>query len=144
PGPIASAAAATLLLFSAGCGTVSSIFRKTPPIEKRLNESGLSIQSLQTEVLRFADDYVESVSHAADAAAKTLGSRQGEVGALKWKIDQATAAYADATGENVIWNVLDLTVLATVSTMVIEDAQSRGQFGEAVAPLIAAHQALEK
>ncbi len=135
---------AAVLLATSGCGTLTSIFRKTPPIEKRLNESGLSIQSLQTEVLRFADDYVESVSHAADGVAKTLGTRQGEVGALKWKIDQATAAYADATGENVIWNVLDLTVLATVSTMVIEDAQSRGEFGEAVAPLIAAHQALEK
>ena len=144
PGPVAAAAAASLLFFATGCGTLSSIFHKTPPIEKRLNESGLSIQSLQTEVLRFADDYVESVGHAADGVSKAVGTRQAEVAALKWKIDQATAAYADATGENVIWNVLDLTVLATVSTMVVEDARAREEFGEAVAPLIATHQALEK
>ena len=124
-GPVAAAAAAALLFFATGCGTLSSIFHKTPPIEKRLNESGLSIQSLQTEVLRFADDYVESVGHAADGVSKAVGTRQAEVAGLKWKIDQATAAYADATGENAIWNVLDLTVLATVSTMVVEDARAR-------------------
>ena len=135
---------AAVLMGAAGCGTLSTIFHKPPPIEKRLNESGLSINSLQTEVLRFADDYVESVSHAADGVSKTLGTRQAQVAALKWKIDQATAAYADATGENVIWNVLDLTVLATVSTMVVDDAKAREEFGEAVAPLIATHQALEK
>ena len=144
PGPVAGAAAATLLLFSAGCGTLTSIFHKTPPIEKRLAESGLTIDSLQTEALRFADDYVESVSHAADERAKTVGTRQAEVAALKWKIDQATAAYADATGENPVWNVLDLTVLATVSLMVVEDARARGQFGDAVVPLIRTHVALEK
>ena len=144
PGPVAGAAAATLLLFSAGCGTLTSIFHKPPPIEKRLAESGLTLDSLQTEALRFADDYVESVSHAADEAAKTIGTRQGEVAALKWKIDQATAAYADATGENPVWNVLDLTVLATVSLMVVEDARSHGEFGDAVVPLIRTHVALEK
>jgi hypothetical protein len=114
------------------------------PTEKKLAQSGLTINSLQTEVLRFADDYVESVAHAADGAAKELKTREVEVAALKWKIDQATSAYADATGENPVWNVLDLTVLATVSRMVIEDAKAREQFGDAVEPLIRTHLALEK
>ena len=144
PGSVAGAAVATLLLFAAGCSTLASIFHKTPPIEKRLNESGLSINSLQTEVLRFADDYVESVGHAADSAAKALQTREGDVAALKWKIDQATAAYADATGENPVWNVLDLTVLATVSRMVIEAPKAREEFGSAIEPLVATHLALEK
>ena len=113
-------------------------------MEKRLNESGLTISSLQTEALRFADDYVESVSHAADNVAKALGTREAEVAALTWKIDQATAAYADATGENPVWNVLDLTVLATVSRMVAEDASAREEFGEAGVPLVATHVELEK
>ncbi len=143
-GTLAGAAAATLLLLAGGCTTLSSVFRKPPPVEKRLNESGLSINTLQTEVLRFADDYVNSVAHAADAAAKALRTREGDVAALKWKIDQATAAYADATGENPVWNTLDLTVLATVSRLVIDDAKAREEFGEAVEPLISTHIALEK
>jgi hypothetical protein len=135
-------AAALLLLFSgAGC---SLLPRKVSPTEKRLAESGLTLDSLQTEVLRFADDYVESVAHASDGAAKALGTRQAEVAALKWKIDQATAAYADATGENPVWNVLDLTVLSTVSRMVVEDARSREEFGDAVEPMIRTHLALER
>jgi hypothetical protein len=139
---IGGVAAASLLLLCAG--SCSLLPRKVSPAEKRLAESGLTVDSLQTEVLRFADDYVESVGHASDTAAKTLGTRQGEVAALKWKIDQATAAYADATGENPVWNVLDLTVLSTVSRMVIEDAKAREEFGEAVAPLIRTHVALER
>ena len=139
---IGGAAAAVLLLLCAG--SCSLLPRKTSATEKRLAESGLTIDSLQTEVLRFADDYVESVAHAADGAAKVLNTRQAEVAALKWKIDQATAAYADATGENPVWNVLDLTVLATVSHMVVSDAKAREEFGEAVVPLIQVHAALEK
>ena len=135
-------AAAVLLVFAgAGC---SLLPRKVSPTEKRLAESGLTIDSLQTEVLRFADDYVESVAHASDGAAKALGTRQAEVAALKWKIDQATAAYADATGENPVWNVLDLTVLATVSRMVVQDSRAREEFGDAVEPMIQTHLALEK
>ena len=102
------------------------------------------MSTLQVEVLRFADDYVSSVSHAADGAANALPTREAAVAALKWKIDQATVAYADATGENPVWNALDLTVFATVSRMVIEDAKAREDFGEAVTPLVQVHIQLER
>jgi hypothetical protein len=141
PGIAAGVTAVFLLVSGAGCTLLP---RKVSPVEKRLIESGLTLTSLQTEVLRFADDYVESVAHAADGAAKTLGTRQAEVAALKWKIDQATAAFADATGENPVWNVLDLTVLATVSHMVVSDAKAKEEFGEAVVPMIQTHSALEQ
>ena len=141
-GGVASAAALFLLLAAGVSCTL--LPRKVSPTEKRLADSGLTIDSLQIEVLRFADDYVESVSHAADGAAKALKTREAEVAALKWKIDQATAAYADATGENPVWNALDLTVLATVSRLVIEDPKAKEEFGEAVEPLIRTHVALEK
>ncbi len=134
---------APLVLGSCSCAHLP--FRRSQSeTEVRLGKSGLTINSLQTEVLRYADDYVSSVAHAADVAAKALGTREAAVAALKWKIDQATAAYADATGENPVWNTLDLTVLATVSRMVVEDARAREEFGEAVVPLIQTHVALEK
>ena len=141
PGIAAGVGAVLLLVSGAGC---SLLPRKVSPVEKRLAESGLTINSLQTEVLRFADDYVSSVAHAADGAAKALRTQEAEVAALKWKIDQATAAFADATGENPVWNVLDLTVFATVSRMVVEDEKARQEFGEAVEPLVRTHIALEK
>jgi hypothetical protein len=134
------AGAALLLLVSVSC---SLLPRKLSPAEKRLAQSGLTIDSLQVEALRFADDYVESVGHAVDVAAKALKTREAEVAALKWKIAQATAAYADATGENPVWNVLDLTILAAVSRLVIEDSKAREEFGDAVVPLINTHRALE-
>ncbi len=134
---------AAVLVATNGCASLP-FGRKASPTEKHLAQSGLTIDSLQFEVLRFADDYVESIAHAADAAAKALKTRQAEVAALKWKIEQATAAYADATGENPVWNALDLTVLASVSRMVVDDARAREEFGEEVVPLIATHVALEK
>jgi hypothetical protein len=143
PGRGAGGGGALLLVLVVGA-SCSLLPRKQSPTEKKLAQSGLTISSLQVEVLRFADDYVESVAHVVDGAAKAAGTRPAEVAALKWKIDQATAAYADATGENPVWNALDLTVLATVSRMVIEDEKAREEFGEAVVPLARIHVELEK
>ncbi len=139
--PVGMLGLAAVLLAGVSC---SLLPRKQSPTEKRLAQSGLTIDTLQIEVLRFADDYVESVSHATDTVAKALPTREVGVAALKWKIEQATAAYADATGENPVWNLLDLTVLASVSRMVVEDAKAREEFGEAVEPLVRTHLALEK
>ncbi len=139
--PLGALGLAAVLLAGVSCTLLP---RKQSPTEKKLAQSGLTLNTLQTEALRFADDYVESVSHAADGVTKALQTEEAEVAALKWKIDQATAAYADATGENPVWNVLDLTVLATVSRMVVEDARAREQFGDAVVPLIRTHVALEQ
>jgi hypothetical protein len=105
--------------------------------------SSLTMAGLQGQVLRYADSYVASVSHATDEVARKLGTRQASVDALKWKLDQANAAYANATGENPVWNTLDMVVFATVSRMVIEDARSSETFGTAVAPLLATHRELE-
>jgi hypothetical protein len=101
------------------------------------------MSGLQSQVLRFADSYVASVSHAADAAAKQLGTREAQLDALKWKLEQATAAFGNATGENPVWNTLDMVVFATVSRMVIEDAKTSETYGPAVAPLLATHRELE-
>ncbi len=142
-GSIARRGLVAALVFSAGCAHLP-FRRSASETEARLGQSGLTMSTLQVEVLRLADDYVNSVAHAADRAAKKLGTRQAEVAALKWKIEQGTAAYADATGENPVWNALDLTVLATVSRMTLEKPKFQKEFGSAAARLVAAHQQLEK
>ncbi len=141
--PLGVLSLAAVLLAAAGCAHLP-FQRRQPATEVRLGQSGLTLNALQIEVLRFTDDYVNSVARAADGVAKALGTRDSAVTALKWKIDQATAAYADATGENPVWNALDLTLFATVSRMVVEDPKAREEFGEAVTPLIATHRDLEK
>jgi len=103
----------------------------------------LTVTELQFEVLRFADNYSSSVAHAADQVSKEIATREAQVESLKWKLEQATAAYVDGTGPNPVWNALDMVALATVSRMVMQDARSREIFGGSLEPLLDTHRNLE-
>ena len=143
--PIGALGLAALLLAAAGCAHLP--FKKTQTAgEVRIGgrDSTLTMSGLQVEVLRYSDAYVSTVSRAADVAAKRIGTREAAVAALKWKLDQATAAYADATGENPVWNALDLAVFATVSRMIVQDAKTGEEFGDPVPQLVEVHRKLEQ
>ncbi len=131
------------LLMAGGCSLMPFHKAQTAPSIAAPGQGSLTVTQLQGEVLRFADDYASSVANAADGAAKRAGTREALVAALKWKLDQATAVYVSATGENPVWDALDVVVLAVVSRMVVEDAKTREEFGAAVVPLIETHRELE-
>jgi hypothetical protein len=131
------------LLLAGGCSLMPFHKTQTAPNIAAPGQGSLTVTQLQSEVLRFADDYASSVGHAADGAAKSAGTRDALVAALKWKLDQATAVYVSATGDNPVWDALDVVVLAVVSRMVLEDAKAREEFGAAVVPLIETHRELE-
>ena len=99
------------------------------------------MRSLQIEAMRFADNYAAVVAHAADDLNATAGDVERRRMAAKWKLEQATAAYIDASGPNPIMNSLDLVVLATASRMVVEDGALG--FGEPVLALVDTHRRLE-
>lgn len=139
-GPLGLAA----LLLAGGCSLMPFHKTQTAPNIAAPGQGTLTVTQLQSEVLRFADDYASSVAYAADAAAKRAGTRDALVAALNWKVEQATAVYVSATGENPVWDALDVVVLAAVSRMVLEDAKTREEFGAAVAPLVETHRELEK
>jgi hypothetical protein len=139
---MASLALAPLLLASCACAHLS-LRKQQPPNIAAEGKAPLTVPALQFEVLRFADKYTGAVAHAADEVAREIGTRRARIEALKWKLDQATAAYVDATGANPVWNALDLVGLATVSLMVIEDARSREIFGGDLEPLLRTHRKLE-
>src|SRR5262249_17650404 len=80
---------------------------------------------------------------AADQVAARIKTRDAQVAALHWKINQATAAYLNATGENPLTNVLDLVVLASVSRMVVESGGAGEALGPAPEPLVTEHRDLE-
>jgi hypothetical protein len=138
-GPLGLAA----LLLAGGCSLMPFHKTQTAPSIAAPGQGTLTVTQLQGEVLRFADDYASSVANAADGAAKSAGTREALVAALKWKLDQATAVYVSATGENPVWDALDVVVLAVVSRMVVEDAKTREEFGAAVVALIQTHRELE-
>src|SRR5215469_12519935 len=74
---------------------------------------------LQEKVMRFADTYVAVVSQGADDISAATTNTEIRVVALRWKLQQATAAYNNATGPNPSFNALDMLVLATMAHNVI-------------------------
>ena len=135
------------VLLAAGAGCAHMPFRSHETSNEVYvggKDSTLTLSALQAEALRFADGYVDSVGHTVDNVAKRIGTRQAALRALNWKVEQATAAYADATGENPVWNALDLAVLAAVSRMLVDEPKLREEFGDAVVALQETHRQLEK
>lgn len=108
------------------------------------SEGGLvTVRSLQLEVMRFADNYAAIVARASDDFNAQAASPEVRLAATKWKLEQATAAYIDASGPNPVINALDMVVLATASRMVMDDNVTRRDLGEAAAPLLETHRKLE-
>jgi len=137
--------APTLVLLASGVACSHLPFKRNaaPPNIAAEGRAPLTVPELQFELLRFADNYSNAVAHAADRVSKDIGTRDAEVESLKWKLAQSTAAYVDATGQNPVWNALDMVGLATISRMVIEDQQSREIWGGDLGPLLETHRNLE-
>ncbi len=76
---------------------------------------------LQSQVMRFADTYVAVVSQGCDDIAASTTNNTIRFASLRWKLQQATAAYNDATGDNPSMNALDILVLATMARNVVQD-----------------------
>jgi hypothetical protein len=98
---------------------------------------------LQSQVMRFADTYVAMVSQGCDDIGTTTTNTQLRLSALRWKLQQATAAYNDATGENPSANALDLLVLTTIARSVVEDIGASTYGTNTVQPLLQAQIAME-
>ncbi|HTL72645.1 MAG TPA: hypothetical protein VL863_05020 [bacterium] len=97
---------------------------------------------LQLKVMRLADDYVATVAQAADDFGVRVGTPEGRLTALKWKLGQATSAYTDASGVNPVINALDMLVLITLARTVIEDYGVE-TYGTNALPLLATQRKFE-
>ena len=102
-----------------------------------------AVVALQGDVMREADHYVAAVAQAADDLRARVGTLEARNMAQQWKLVEATVAYAAATGENPLYNAVDLVVLATLSRMVAEDYWVGEKFGEAARPLLETHRRQE-
>lgn len=100
------------------------------------------LDTLQAQVMRFADVYATTVAQACDDFAARVGTPEARLTGLKWKLGQATAAFIDASGENPVLNALDMLVLVTLSRMVIEDTDVK-TYGDEALPILETHKKLE-
>jgi hypothetical protein len=100
-----------------------------------------TIGALQSEVMRFADDFASTVAQAADDFSAGDTNAEIRVAGLKWKLELASAAYINAANRNPVLNALDMIVLATLSRMVIESESEK--LGDHAAALVETHRRLE-
>ena len=102
-----------------------------------------TLSALQSEVMRFADDYASTVAQTADDVAAASTNIEIKVIALRWKLEQAEAAYVNAANRNPVLNGLDMIVLATLSRMVIESQLASRTLDDSGNILLAEHRRLE-
>ena len=138
-----------LALLASSCSVVRTETQQTKSLVQSLaggkpgSDAGQQVAVLQTVVMRQADQYVAMVAQAADDFHAMVGTPQARMMAQQWKLQQATAAYITATGENPVLNAIDMVVLATVSRMVVQDYWVSEKFGAAAQPLLDTQRQLE-
>ncbi len=140
---------ATLVLAAmvSGCSTLRLPVSERKASVKSVQLTGdrtgpITYPVLNGRVIRFADTYAGTVAQACDDVGARTTNAEIRLMALRWKLEQATSAYTDATGQNPAINGLDLLVLASLSRIVIENEMLE-QHGNAVRPLVDAQRGLE-
>ena len=101
------------------------------------------LELAQSGVMREADLYVGAVAEATDGLRARVTTTEARNLMQQWKLQEATAAYVNATGENPILNAVDMLVLASLSRFVAEDYWVGEKFGAAAQPLLETHRQLE-
>jgi hypothetical protein len=127
-----------ILTFS-GCSTLRHVFH----VDDKASKRAAQLQILQLSVMRFADEYVGSITQPIRSFQASTDNAADRLTAQNWLLSQATAAYTIASGPSPIVNTVDLVVLTTLSRMVIEDAWRGERFGERAALLREAYHRLE-
>lgn len=139
-----------LALAATGCAHLFSWAGSAPPkavvqgnlfITNAIGEVS-SMDVLQLKVMRLADDYAATIAQAADDFGVRVGTPEGRLTGLKWKLGQASSAYTDASGENPVINALDMLVLVTIARMVVEDYGVE-TYGTNALPLLETHRRFE-
>jgi hypothetical protein len=136
--------AALLLLALSGCRiaeqTVTAPVRAVVPGNR---PPQINLAALQTELQRFADEYIGRGSAALDEYARQLGTPEAHQQALRWKVASATAAVTIASGPNPQANLLDFLALTTVTRTALEEVWTLTTNGPAFQPWLAVSRSLE-
>jgi len=138
-----------LALIFAGCSILNRETVATKTMIQSIGGNGNksevtnAVALLQGQVMREADQFVGVVAQASDDFSARVGTIEARDAAQQWKLNEATVAYADASGENPTFNAVGMVTLASLSRMVVEDYWVGKKWGEAARPLLEAHRLLE-
>jgi hypothetical protein len=113
------------------------------PSKRAARARAEQLQSLQLSVMRFADEYVGRTGEALSQFQRNSANAEERLAAQDWKVQQATAAYTDASGPNPVSNALDIVVLASLSWIVANDSWVEETYGDRAKPVQETYRALE-
>ena len=82
---------------------------------------------LQSDLLRFADDFFGRTSTGIDQFARRANTLEANEKAIKWKVSLTTSALGIATGANPMANLVDFIGLATTTRIFVEREASTVQ-----------------
>jgi hypothetical protein len=120
-----------------GCKTV----REATPASRKSEDAKTALVQRQARNLRFADAYVGRLIEAVHDNRELDADPARRYVLSGWLLQQANAAYVDATGESPMVSSLDLVTLANLSSMVAEASAGDRQIAQP-ARLVAAHREL--
>jgi hypothetical protein len=123
----------------AGCAMIQEMMPSHREAQRRTEQ----LQSLQLEVMRFADEYRNRIEEALWHFQQQVHTPEDRLSAQNWKLQQAESVYLIASGPNPLTNTLDLVVLASLSRMVLDDVWITERFGKLAQPVRDAHRMME-
>jgi hypothetical protein len=126
-------ALASCSALSSGVGSLTGSTQKKDHAEK--------VTRVQAEVMSFADGYVGQV---LDGTSKIVATgAEAQVRLLGFQVRQIGAAYEIASGPNPLTNLVDMTILATLTRTVVQSHWNPETFHEEGKPLLASLSKLE-
>jgi len=99
---------------------------------------------LQSQLLRFADNYVDAINAATRGLQQEEGRPAEQRTLLRRRITITNDVLAIATGANTYANLLDMVILVTLGRMNVETFWMPKRYGESAKPLLRAAQETEK
>lgn len=112
-----------------GCGIIERLTGEAARKRARAEAAKERSETLQLKVMRFADQYVESIERRTSQLEvehiEALSTKFDVLelrGALaRWQFTQATAAYEIAAGANPVVNAVDMVVLVSLTRRIVEN-----------------------
>jgi hypothetical protein len=129
-------------LIAAALTCSCTIVKKMGP-EDDTAKRAAQLQDLQLKVMRFGDEYAGRILLPIRKFQRDTASPGERLAAQNWLVQQTTAAYTIATGQNAVTNALDMVVLTTMSRMATDDGSIEEEFGGRVHALREVYATLE-
>lgn len=129
------------LLALASCASEGSVGRTlaNPAMARRLAENKLTLESLQSLNLAYADRYLTTIAAACDEIIDGNPDREQRAAAAQFRVAYITAIYDVVTSDDPVSQVVDLALVVTLQSQIyIDDALADQLFGDRADPLIVA------